>query len=168
MNLTTKIAIAGALLAVVAVPAYAAKKMTNEKSGAKAEHGEQRHGLEFSGHGRRHNAMMGGHGILMTFDTDGNGRVTQAEIDEFRSKRMAKFDADGNGSLTLSEYEALWLAAMREKMVDRFQYLDADGNAVVTTEEFKKPYANMVRHMDKNGDGVLSREHKKKGGQKQE
>ena len=60
--------------------------------------------------------------------------------------------------------EALWLAAMREKMVDRFQDLDADGNAVVTTEEFKKPYANMVRHMDKNGDGVLSREHEKKGG----
>jgi len=57
---------------------------------------------------------------------------------------------------------------MREKMVDRFQHLDADGNALVTTEEFKRPYANMVRHMDKNGDGVLSREHEKRGEQKQE
>ena len=168
MNLTTKIAIAGAMLAVMAVPAYAAKEMGHEKSGAKAEHGERHHGREFGGHGRRHNAKMGKHGIFMTFDTDRNGRVTQAEIDEYRSNRLAKFDTDGNGSLTLSEYEALWLAAMREKMVDRFQDLDADGNAVVTTEEFKKPYANMVRHMDKNGDGVLSREHEKKGEQKQE
>ncbi len=164
MNLTTKIAITGALLAVMAVPAYAAKEMGHEKSGTKAEHSEQHHGREFGGHGRRHNAKMGGHGILMTFDTDGNGRVTQSEIDEYRGNGLAKFDTDGNGSLTLSEYEALWLAAMREKMVDRFQDLDADGNAVVTTEEFKRPYANMVRHMDKNGDGVLSREHEKKGG----
>ena len=163
MNLTIKIAITGALLAGMAVPAYAAKEMTNEKYGAKAEHGKQHHGREFGKHGRHHNAMMGGHGILMTFDTNGDGRVTQIEIDEYRGNGLAKFDTDGNGSLTLSEYEALWLAAMREKMVDRFQYLDADGNALVTTEEFKRPYANMVRHMDKNGDGVLSREHEKKG-----
>jgi len=162
MNLTTKIAITGALLAVMAVPAYAAKEMGHEKSGTKAEHSERHHGREFGGHGRRHNAKMGGHGILMTFDTDGNGRVTQAEIDEYRSKRLAKFDTDGNGSLTLSEYEALWLAAMREKMVDRFQDLDADGDSVVTTEEFKRPYANLVRHLDKNGDGELSRDHEKK------
>ena len=163
MNLTIKIAITGALLAGMAVPAYAAKEMTNEKSGAKAEHGKQYHGREFGKLGRHHNAMMSGHGIIMTFDTKGDGRVTQVEIDEYRGNGLAKFDTDGNGSLTLSEYEALWLAAMREKMVDRFQHLDADGNALVTTEEFKRPYANMVRHMDKNGDGVLSREHEKKG-----
>ena len=164
MNLTIKIAVAGALLTAMAmaVPAYAAKDTANVGSGEKAEHGEQRHGGMMGGHGRRHGGMMGGHDIIMTFDTDGNGRVTQAEIDEFRGNRLAKFDTDGDGGLTLSEFEALWLAAMREKMVDRFQDLDADGDAVVTTEEFKRPYANLVRHLDKNGDGELSREHEKK------
>ncbi len=180
MNATTIFAIAGALLAAMAVPAYATKDMANEKSVAKAEHGERHHGRQYGGHDRRHNAMMGGHGMMrghgmmggygrvMTFDTDGDGRVTQAEIDKFRGDRLAKFDTDGNGSLTLSEYQKLWLAAMREKMVDRFQDLDADGDAVVTTEEFKRPFANLVRHMDRNGDGVLSREHGKKGERKQE
>ncbi len=97
----------------------------------------------------------------MTFDTNGDGRVTQAEIDEFRSNRLSEFDTNSDGNLTLTEYQALWLAAMREKMVDRFQDLDADGNAVVTTEDFKRPFANLVRRLDKNGDGDLSREHKK-------
>ncbi len=84
MKLTTKIVIAGALLAAMAVPAYAAKDMTNEDSGEKVGHGEQRHGGMMGGHGRRHGGMMGSHGrrhggmmgghnIIMTFDTDGNG-----------------------------------------------------------------------------------------------
>ncbi|MHA1599330.1 MAG: EF-hand domain-containing protein [Alphaproteobacteria bacterium] len=179
MNLTTKIALAGALLAAIAVPAYAANNMANKDSHERAEHGERHHG-QGSGmghgsgmHGKHHggmmgHGMMGGHDMIMTFDADGNGRVTQAEIDEFRGNRLAKFDTDGNGSLSLPEYEALWLAAMREKMVDRFQDLDADGDAMVTTEEFKRPYANLVRHMDKNGDGELSREHGKKNEMKQE
>ena len=162
MNLTTKIAIAGVLLAAMAVPAYAAKDMANEDAGERAAHGEQRHSGMSGGHGRRHGGMMGGHNMIMTFDTDGNGRVTQAEIDEYRGNRLTKFDTDGDGGLTLSEYEAPWLAATRERMVDRFQDLDADGDAMVTTEEFKKPYANLVRHLDKNGDGELSREHEKK------
>ena len=81
MNVTTIFAIAGALLAAMAVPAYATKDMANEKSVVKAEHGERHHGRQYDGHGRRHNAMMGGHGMMvgygrvMTFDTDGDGRV---------------------------------------------------------------------------------------------
>ena len=50
--------------------------------------------------------------------------------------RLAEFDADNDGSLTLEEYQALWLDAMRERMVDRFQAHDDDGDAIVTVEEF--------------------------------
>src|SRR3546814_4022522 len=60
-------------------------------------------------------------------------------------------------SLTLGEYEQLWLDAMRERMVDRFQDLDADGDAKVTAEEFQRPFAKVVRHMDRNEDGVVDR-----------
>ncbi len=156
MNPSIKIAIAGALLAALAAPAYAASDMAD--TGTKAARSGPHHAQSTGSHGRGHGPMGGGSDLIMTFDTDGNGRVTQTEIDEFRGSRLSEFDADSNGSLTLSEYQAMWLAAMREKMVDRFQDLDADGDAIVTAEEFKRPFANMVRHMDRNGDGELTRQ----------
>jgi Ca2+-binding EF-hand superfamily protein len=107
---------------------------------------------------RGHHAAHGGSNMLETFDTNGDGQLTQAEINSFRSERHAKFDADGNGTLSLQEYEALWLDAYRERMVDEFQRHDDDGNGLVTTEEFNDPFANMVTRMDRNDDGILSGE----------
>ncbi|MEK9946444.1 MAG: hypothetical protein VW999_10710 [Alphaproteobacteria bacterium] len=111
-------------------------------------------------HGMRghHAAHGGGTNLLETFDTNGDGQLTQAEIDGFRAERLAKFDTDGNGTLNLQEYEALWLDAFRERMVDAFQRHDDDGDGIVTTEEFNDPYANMVARMDRNDDGILSGE----------
>lgn len=94
--------------------------------------------------------------MLESFDGNGDGQLTQAEIDAARADRVAEFDANGDGQLTLEEYEALWLDAMRERMVDRFQQLDDDGDAIVTTEEFVDPYSSAVSRMDQNDDGVLS------------
>ena len=167
MNLTIKIAIAGVLLATA--PALAANDMADGKPGANVTGGERHHGKIYAAHGRhammgRHGKMgrhglMRGRGLMAAFDSNKDGRLTQDEIDKSRGDRLAKFDKDGNGSLNLAEYQALWLAAMRERMVDRFQDLDADGDAVVTAQEFKRPFANLVRHMDRNGDGVLTRQH---------
>jgi hypothetical protein len=56
---------------------------------------------------RGHHAAIGGSNLLETFDTNGDGQLTQAEIDGFRAERLAKFDTDGNGTLNLEEYEAL-------------------------------------------------------------
>ena len=93
-----------------------------------------------------------------TFDADGDGTLSQAEIDQARAQRLAAFDADGDGKLSLKEYEALWTDAMRERIVDRFQAHDDDGDGFVTAAEFGQPYDRMVARMDRNGDGVLSRE----------
>ena len=97
-----------------------------------------------------------GAAMLENFDTNGDGQLTQAEIDAVRADRFAAFDTDGNGELTLGEYEALWLDAMRERMVDRFQSLDNDGDAIVTTAEFVEPFAAMVSRMDRNQDGIIN------------
>ena len=95
------------------------------------------------------------HDMLLGFDANEDGKLSQEEIDQGRANQLKKFDKNGDGTLNLAEYEALWLDAKRERMVDRFQGHDADGDGKVTTEEFGKRFANMVKYMDSNDDGVL-------------
>lgn len=88
-------------------------------------------------------------------DRSGDGELDQAEIDAARGERLAAFDADSDGVLSLDEYEALWLDAMRRRMVRDFQRLDVDGDARVTEEEFLSPYSRIVEQFDNDGDGVI-------------
>ena len=94
--------------------------------------------------------------LIEAFDANDDGGVTQEEILMVRRTRLSEFDANNDGKLDLSEYEALWLDAMREQMVDRFQAHDDDGDGSVTIEEFSEDYANIVERRDRNGDGVLN------------
>ncbi|MEO1551768.1 MAG: hypothetical protein AAFR93_15270 [Pseudomonadota bacterium] len=96
--------------------------------------------------------------MLEQFDTNGDRALTQEEVIEARAAQLTEFDADGDGALSLAEYEALWLDAMRERMVDRFQSHDDDGTGTITLEEFQEDVARLVERGDRNGDGVLNRD----------
>ncbi len=98
--------------------------------------------------------------LIATYDTNGDDQITQEEIDAFRANRLAEFDANSDGELSLQEYEALWLDAYRERMVDNFQRHDDNGDGMITTEEFGEDQAGMVARMDSNDDGVLSSDDK--------
>ena len=125
--------------------------------------------LADGGWGRHHG--WGHHGargmaFFERFDANGDGRLTQAEIDEVRQSRLAEFDQDGDGSLTLEEYQALWLDAMRERMVDRFQAHDDDGDGMVTAEEFGEPFDRMVLRLDANDDGEVTLDEMRRRGER--
>jgi hypothetical protein len=113
-------------------------------------------GGKWDGHRGHHRHGGFGPGFLERVDTNGDGRATQAEIDQIRQDRLAEFDGNGDGSLTLEEFEALWLSVMRERMVDSFQALDDDGDAVVTVEEYVEPFSRVVSRLDRNDDCELT------------
>lgn len=142
---------------------------TAQVSFAESNHG----GRGFWGHDREHRAEGRRHGrgmmaarSLEQFDTDGDGAVTQAEIDAFRDGRLQEFDSNGDGALSLEEYQALWLNAMRERMVDQFQHHDDDGDGSVTAEEFNANFSRMVERMDRNDDGKIDAEDRRGRGER--
>ncbi|WP_112320540.1 EF-hand domain-containing protein [Oceanibium sediminis] len=169
MKLTSKLAIAlGATALTLGTLSYATAQPGDGH--ARMERGE-RHG---DGHGgqymqaRQHRGdsdrgMGRMRGFLEAFDADGDGGLTQEEIDTARAERLAEFDTDGDGSLSLSEFEALWLDAMRERMVDQFQRHDDDGDGQVTAEEFGERFKGIVAARDTNGDGVLNADDMRRG-----
>ena len=159
MKRTTKIMITAAVLGGLGAVGVAGASVAEEgwfghhRGGYHDDqHGVCHHGGPSGGQhpGGRHLAMF------ESFDSDNDGKLTQAEIDQGRARRFSTFDKDGDQQLTLQEFEALWLDAMRERLVDRFQDLDNDGDAVVTLEEFQMPFARVVAGMDRNGDAALS------------
>jgi hypothetical protein len=162
MNRKTKIATAAGLAVLLAGVGIAGASYADGYGWG--HHGGQsaggHHGMGSDGNWGRHGSRHGRQMLQMfeSYDSNGDGKLTQAEIDETRGARLARFDTDGNGSLNLTEYQALWLDAMRERMVDRFQDLDDDGDGAVTKEEFARPFARMVRYMDMNDDGALGRD----------
>lgn len=112
-------------------------------------HGEGHHG------GRRGESMRA---LFERYDANGDGALTQAELDEGRAAQITQFDANGDGQVDLAEYRALWTDAMSLRIVRAFQRHDRDGDGQVTVEEFQRRYADLVERRDRDGDGALSRE----------
>ena len=113
------------------------------------------HGLGMHGFGKRHLALFA-MDIFDSIDADGDGRLSQAEIDQVRNDRHAAHDANGDGSLVLEEFAGLWQETTHPLAVRVFQMLDADGDAVVTRVEYDRPLAGIVERLDRDGDGALS------------
>jgi Ca2+-binding EF-hand superfamily protein len=113
--------------------------------------------------GGHHGRGEGGAWLFETYDADGDGRITQAEIDQVRQGQLQKFDANGDGSLSLEEYQALWLDAMRERMVDRFQAHDDDGDGQVTVVEFNESFDGLITRLDRNDDGAVTQDELRRG-----
>ena len=101
-------------------------------------------------------------GLMERYDANRDGALSQEEIDTNRTQWHGEFDRDKTGDLTLAEFEALWLRARREMMVREFQEFDRDGDGKVTLDEYKAPLTAMVTRMDRNGDGLLNQDDRRR------
>ena len=140
----------GAAVAIGAVAIAGVSYAGHRHGGFGGHHG---HGMHLLGKGQLGLVAME---MLESIDADGDGKLTQAEIDRARNDRHAAHDADGDGNLALEEFAGLWHETTRPLTVRAFQMLDADGDAVVTRAEYDRPLAGIVERFDRNGDGALS------------
>jgi hypothetical protein len=107
------------------------------------------------GWGGRH-AGYGAVRMLEQFDTDGDSRLTQIEIDDARNAHFATYDADGDGALSLDEFRGLFQTVSEPMVVIAFQMLDPDGDASVSSDEMDRRFGDLVERHDHDGDGALS------------
>lgn len=153
--------VAASVLAGVAAPAFAAGNDGSGRHGPRAER------------------------LLETFDADGNGAISQAEIAAHRAATFESVDADGNGALSQEEFGMLKQIreARREqaraaaaengdasrqmgqgkgmgRKGDRrgpsFADLDADKNGSVSLAEFTANTEKMFARLDRNSDGEIT------------
>lgn len=136
MQLQTKILLSVLLVAGLVLAAI---------DGASADRG---------GHGGRGDQMMQ---MFERVDLNGDGQITRAELTKYRDQRFGEGDTNGDGALELAEFEEVWLAMVRERMVDRFQGLDADGDGRITAAEFDRPLDRLFSRFDRDDDGTVSR-----------
>lgn len=154
MNRTTKIIVATGLVAVLgSAVAVGAVKARDAHQNWRERHA-----------GAMHGGMDRGTAMLEQFDANKDGNLTQAEIDQVRKDRLAKFDTNKDGKLSLQEFEPLWLDFTRQQMVRSFQRLDADGDAAVTQDEYLKPTNRIVARGDRNNDGQLNQQDRRRRG----
>lgn len=158
MNRTTKTLLIAGLTAIVGSAVVAGTvKARDGHSGMRGE----RHGMNERG---GENFGRGNFAMMEQYDTNKDGNLTQAEIDQGRKDRLIKFDTNKDGKLNLKEFEALWLDHTRQQMVRSFQHLDSDGDAIVTTDEYVKPFHRMVDRADRNNDGQLNKDDRRRFG----
>jgi Ca2+-binding EF-hand superfamily protein len=107
-----------------------------------------------------------GAGMLERWDSNSDGVVTRAEVEQGAAERARKMfdslDADGDGTLTKAEMEqsrAEKHSAMREKAEERFKTADTNADGSLSKEEAEKALPHVARHfehLDANKDGAVS------------
>ena len=92
-------------------------------------------------------------------DTDGNGELTQTELQAHGAARFAETDKDGDGLLSAAEIAAhaeQRAAARADRMVER---LDTDGDGLLSTEELaaRRGEARIFQRMDTDDSGTITK-----------
>lgn len=107
----------------------------------------------FSGHhgfGRRGGSAMQQQ-LFKQIDANGDGSISQEEIDTFRAAKVAAADLNKDGALSLEEFDTLYRELTRTRMVRAFQNLDSDGDGVISAEEMDARVATIMQRMERKG-----------------
>ncbi len=105
-------------------------------------------------------------GIILTYDLDGNEKLSLEEFVDARRQRFAATDTNHNGTLEEDEYVYEWEGKMTTRMQAdrkasvkqthiRFNAIDKDDNKQITKAEMDAVGERGFDFMDQNKDGVI-------------
>lgn len=106
--------------------------------------------------------------LLMEVDADKNGAVTLEEINAYRAAKVTAIDVSKDGEINLEEFTAGFNVLMKDRTARAFQRLDADASGSITSAELDAASANLIERMDRNDDGVISKDDRPHKGGKRE
>ncbi|WP_424965064.1 EF-hand domain-containing protein [Dinoroseobacter sp. S375] len=101
---------------------------------------------------------------FLELDTNGDGQITQSDLQAATAERFAALDADGNGQVSREEMAAAAETRKAERAERRLdamlERVDANGDGQVSLEEFGTPErgSRMFTGLDTDGDGAISEE----------
>lgn len=120
---------------------------------------------------------MGPRAAMMDFDaidSDGDGKITAAEIKAHADQRFATADTNGDGFVDAAEMQVRMMAQAAARMEQRsarmVAAMDKDGDGKLSAEEMRAGpragrgansqdrLARMMTRLDRDGDGAISRE----------
>lgn len=94
-------------------------------------------------------------------DADGDGAVTEAEMQAYRAARFAEMDADGNGSLSADELTTAAEQRRANRAARMIERVDADGDGELSAEELaevgNKRRGGGFGRMDADNDGSVTK-----------
>ena len=108
------------------------------------------------------NANQGGMARISfeALDTNGDGKITQAEMDASKKARFAASDANGDGMLSADEMAVQGKERMAKRIGQMIAKRDADGDGMLSLAEMGagRNGNRLFMRVDTNGDGVVTAE----------
>lgn len=91
-------------------------------------------------------------------DANGDGQLTQEEMDAHRSQRFSKADSDGDGRLSVEEMQAAAQQKANDRVTEMFEEHDANKDGFLSDGELPKPRraGKMFDRIDADNSGTIS------------
>ena len=126
--------------------------------GARAPH----MGGQTMGEQQMHGGQMGAHHqsrraerMKRLYDTDGDGKVTLAEINADQARMFTALDVDGDKSMSVDEIRRRGRSLQIFRTTTLFDLLDTNGDGKLSVAEIQAPSKRWFKRYDKNANGIL-------------
>ena len=90
------------------------------------------------------------------FDMNGDGAVSQDEVNAWRDAHFASLDTDGDGLVSRDEMIAVATARVEERVDANFAYRDLDEDGMLSQNELMGRGTPMFDRLDTDGDGLVT------------